>query len=515
MPGSAFAADLQYPDLTRYESTEQKLAAVQDYLFLLLETLRYVLRNLSMEENFNQAELKGWVDGLDLEAKTVVAESVIVNELYGDFGDIADLTVNELRTDYQRAARYLAGNVASLDYLHVHDEEIGFITGVVKYDAQTGEALTEQLHHGSRYFWWKDATHERMTSLEDTGLPVIVYQYAEQVKGRFSFVTETEGGQTYTVPVLKLGYGSDAGGVNGTAKLVKHASGLEMSYVTGSGKQLGMWQRGEGYLDLVGLRKPTELDFSHWNPVNGAGQFTETRDGGIESTYYVRFDQSGYPVSVTDDTGHVTTVRWDRELTYLSYVEGTGTQYIDTGYQVKANSRFVLEAELTAESPSSGSARYFFGVCNNSGTWSGYGAFLYYESGGSVNLRYKWNSATTTAISDVRAYFSKRVTVTLDGSAISIEDEDGNTLSAAVSTAWGSFPYSLALFTVHYPSGAFEPTQIGRFKLYRFRIYEGAELVRDFQPVLDANGTACLYEAVTDELFYNAGTGSFVAGSAV
>ena len=515
MPGSAFAADLQYPDLTRYESTEQKLAAVQDYLFLLLETLRYVLRNLSMEENFNQAELKGWVDGLDLEAKTVVAESVIVNELYGDFGDIADLTVNELRTDYQRAARYLAGNVASLDYLHVHDEEIGFITGVVRFDADTGEALTEQLHHGTRYFWWKDATHERMTSLEDTGLPVIVYQYTEQVKGRFSFVTETEGGQTYTVPVLKLGYGSDAGGVNGTAKLVKHASGLELSNVTGSGKQLGMWQRGEGWLDLKGLRKPTKLDFSHWDPVNGAGQFTETRDGGIESTYSVQFDQTGNPVKFIDDTGHETAVRWNRELTYLAYVQSTGTQYVNTGYEVKANSRFELEAELTRDTQKTSGAHELFGARFASGNYVGYGPFIEYGSGNTTQLRYKWNSASVT-VGNIDAYFGKRVTVTLDGSVCAIEDENGNALSDAVQTGWASHPYPFALF-VYRNSGTanYDSAQAGKFKLYRFRVYEGAELVRDFRPVMDANGVACLYEAVTDELHYNAGTGSFVAGPAV
>lgn len=498
MPGSAFAADLQYPDLTRYESTEQKLAAVQDYLFLLLETLRYVLRNLSMEENFNQTELKGWVDGLDLEAKTVVAESVIVNELYGDFGDIADLTVNELRTDYQRAARYLAGNVASLDYLHVHDEEIGFITGVVRFDADTGEALTEQLHHGTRYFWWKDATHERMTSLEDTGLPVIVYQYAEQVKGRFSFVTETEGGQTYTVPVLKLGYGSDAGGVNGTAKLVKHASGLEMSYVTGSGKQLGMWQRGEGWLDLKGLRKPTKLDFSHWDPVNGAGQFTETRDGGIESTYSVQFDQTGNPVKFIDDTGHETAVRWNLGLTPVEYIESSGTQWIDSGIVGDQDTDYYVRYMPVASSNS----------CFALGAR---------QAMGSRSLCAGWDVATGKGFADrnntrcqlQNVGVNTAVEVALTGREL---EQDGSLVYTFPADTF-TVPGSIVLFAVR-SNGSVSAGLTG-VRIYSCKFWKNGAPVRDFQPVQDANGVACLYDAVTDELFYNAGSGSFVAGPAV
>ena len=45
-----------------------------------------------------------------LEATTIIAD-----ELYAQYGAIADLTVDELRTDYMRAARYLAGNTGALD----------------------------------------------------------------------------------------------------------------------------------------------------------------------------------------------------------------------------------------------------------------------------------------------------------------------------------------------------------------------------------------------------------------
>ena len=49
-------------------------------------------------------------------------------------------------------------------------------------------------------------------------------------------------------------------------------------------------------------------------------------------------------------------------------------------------------------------------------------------------------------------------------------------------------------------------------KLYYCKIYDNGTLVRDFIPVLDWNMTPCMYDRVTEQLFYNQGTGDFVAG---
>ena len=95
MAGNFLSADMSVPDLNKYKSTDQKLSAIESYLFQLLESLRYTLRNLSMD-NFNQTDLQGWVDKLEagtVIAQTVVSQTVITNELYSDYGNIADLTV--------------------------------------------------------------------------------------------------------------------------------------------------------------------------------------------------------------------------------------------------------------------------------------------------------------------------------------------------------------------------------------------------------------------------------------
>ena len=305
MPTQFAALDTGFPTFTGKESTEEKVEALHSFTYMLLEYLRYILRNLG-PENLNEAEMKGWLDGLDIKADTVISNTIITNELYSEYGAIADLTVDELRTDYMRAARYMAGNTTNLDYIHIHDEEINFITGKVKRGSND-QPLTEQLHHGSRYFYWTDAAMTQMTSEKATEYPVIVYQYDEARKGRFFFTEEEDSqGNTYKVPVLKLGQGSDAGGVNSTGRLIKHTDGLELSYTTEQGDVIGIWLRVSGYMDLYGLRKTTRMDFSDWDN----GSFSEDVDGSRHNEYAVTFDGSGRPVKITDGDGHETEVLW-------------------------------------------------------------------------------------------------------------------------------------------------------------------------------------------------------------
>ncbi|MBR7056057.1 MAG: hypothetical protein IKI17_03095 [Oscillospiraceae bacterium] len=294
MPGNLLQAELGYPELSRYGSTDEKLTAIQNYLFLLLENLRYTLRNLSMEDNFNQSDLGRWVDGLDIAANVVVSNTVITNELYAAFGAIADLAVDELRTDWQRAQRYLDGDASNLDYIHIHDEAICFRTAVVQV-SPGGTPLTEQLHHGTRYFWWRDAGRTEMTSLEDTGLPVTVYRYTEYDKGQFCFAEERDaGGTVQKIPVLKLGAGTDATGVNGTARLVKHADGLELSYTASGGELAALHMREDGFADLrqrrASVRVDTALQRIAVTPEGALGspvliQYTESAGGNLSLTW--------------------------------------------------------------------------------------------------------------------------------------------------------------------------------------------------------------------------------------
>ena len=303
MPGGLAGLDTGLP--ARGGDTQRQLAALYDYLAMLLENLRYILGNLS-PENFNETEVSEWI-GKTVKAESVVSQTLITNELYSDYGAIADLVVDELRTDYAKAARCLAGNTAPLDYLHIRDEQIDFLTGTVK--TVNGEPLTEQLCHRGRCFWWTDAGRTQMTSQAATAWPVTVYQYDELLKGTLRFEQLTRDGATIKVPVLILGAGTgDQQDPNiGKAYLRKDADSLDI-YLHGSadnGVFIGQ------YTDIVGLRKPTRLDFSGWGDGTQNGSFTETLDGNVTRRFGVTFDADGRPVKLTDDAGHETAVVWE------------------------------------------------------------------------------------------------------------------------------------------------------------------------------------------------------------
>lgn len=240
--------------------------------------------------------------------------SADVTELYADYGMIADLTVDRLRTDYMRAFRYLDHDTSPLDYLYIHDEEISFWTGKVVYSAVTGLPEEEQMSFWGRDFYWRTdpavtpRAELQMTFTEETSWPVMSYVYDEDYgsgdgvrpKGSIHFEEESDGhGGTYKVPVFVLGQGTDPTKQteNGMAKIVKHTDGLEISYITEAGRKIGMWLGENGYNDLEGLRKVTALDFSALD----SGEFTVTLEGNIEKTYLLDYDGSGNIIAITGE----------------------------------------------------------------------------------------------------------------------------------------------------------------------------------------------------------------------
>lgn len=235
MPNGTHLLDTGFPVFTGGETAEEKLERIQNYLFMLLEELRWLLHHLG-EENFG-AEALERLDGRIrdtaselLSADTVLANTVIAGELYADYGAIADLTVRRLRTDYLRARNWLRGSTAQLDYIDIHDEQIDLITAV------TDGSVTEQLSRDGLRCFWTDETHTQMTCMKETAWPVRVYRYSELTKLSIRFQpVELSGGGSTVMPVLILGAGDGSGNARGY--IYKDQTELRIRYVpTGGGK---------------------------------------------------------------------------------------------------------------------------------------------------------------------------------------------------------------------------------------------------------------------------------------
>ena len=246
---------------------------------------------------------------IKLDGNVDVSGQLSADALYSAFGEIADLSVNRLSTS-RRVVKYLAKDTTDDNFIRVEGQSLEFVAGIAK-------STTEQAKNpnGELIYWEADpagasigsdgypyANGERIfTTTKQTSWPVMVYQYEEQVKRAISFQSDGQ----YYYPVDVFGAGDNNGKQRGY--LVKRQNSLELTYETSMGKLLGLAARDEGYMDLLGLRKSTALDFSEWD----RGYFAELVDG--EKTpyrYTVTFDQQRRPIKITDNSGHATLIRW-------------------------------------------------------------------------------------------------------------------------------------------------------------------------------------------------------------
>lgn len=247
---------------------------------------------------------------IKIDGNVDVSGQLSADALYAALGEIADLTVDRLSTS-RRIVKYLAKDTSDDNFVRIHDQYIEFVSGV--YADGTAQAENP---HGALLYWESDPSGasigsdgypyvngERIfTTTTKTDWPVMIYTYTELVKRSIAF--EQDGSGTYT-PVDVFGAGN-ADGTN-KARMLKSADGLELTYSTKGGNQIGFMLGNSGYTDIMGLRKSTGLNFSEWD----SGRFYERIDGDdTRYAYNVEFDSQGRPTKITDSTGHETAIYW-------------------------------------------------------------------------------------------------------------------------------------------------------------------------------------------------------------
>lgn len=179
-----------------------------------------------------------------------------------------------------------------------------------------------------------------------------------------------------------------------------------------------------------------------------------------------------------------------RELLYL---ESTGTQYLDSGIVCSDD----MELEITWADTGAYSMKSLFG-CGHDNT-KGY--LVLYENSLYVGQGKIADIAVTTLgvkhTLKVQTTAAGALTYTLDGTA-----------TTTTYTPPLDHNYSIHILNQN------PYTRCRVALLYGFKIKKSGALVRDYIPVMDAHGVACMYDKVTKTLLYNAGSGSFIAGGA-
>ena len=294
-------------------------------------------------------ELYGYIK---MEGNVDVSGQLSAEALYAGYGEVANLAVDQLTTS-RRIVRYLRGDSGDDNFIRIYEQHAEWVTGI-----PTGGTTQAKSPDGAPLFWPVDvsglsrgadgypvnAQQERIfTTTTPTAYPVMVYTYDEAIKRSISF--ESVNG-IYS-PIDRFGAGNAQG--NNKAWILKTADGFVIRYLTPDNREIGIRMETDGkvyidgfaydaeairaalgagsgdgdglsltdadgngisvtdgYTDISGLRKPVTIDFSALS----SGSFSETLDGGILNRYAVTRDASGRIATITDASGHVTSVVW-------------------------------------------------------------------------------------------------------------------------------------------------------------------------------------------------------------
>ena len=253
----------------------------------------------------------------------VSTEGTAVQNLYAQYGDFVDLVTDRLSTS-KRIVRYLAGDTSDDNHVRISGEKVEWVAGIC-----TGEERQAVNPYGQALYWkinpdpdgsgivtgengYPQITDAQGNAVQiytttiQTPWPVKVYVYNEQVKRKIAFELESLTGETpvYT-PTDTLG----AGNANGSNQAVirKGANGLEVLYHSNAGRNVGVKGTTDGYLDLYGVRRVSQIDLSGWDSGSFSCQFEG--DSAIYSNR-ITFDNQSRPVAITDGTGFTTAIRW-------------------------------------------------------------------------------------------------------------------------------------------------------------------------------------------------------------
>ena len=180
----------------------------------------------------------------------------------------------------------------------------------------------------------------------------------------------------------------------------------------------------------------------------------------------------------------------------LSYIESTGTQYIDTGFMHNQDTRTVMDVQATSMTTN---AWAFGGRITNANAKHD---VFYYNTNSTWTSDYHSSRKYPEGISA-----TARVLIDFDKNVCTI---NGVTVTHVATTFQSTANLMLlALNTAGTISGQMSA------KLYSCQIYDNGTLIRDFVPCISPSGEVGLFDLVNQQFYGNAGTGVFVSGERV
>lgn len=189
--------------------------------------------------------------------------------------------------------------------------------------------------------------------------------------------------------------------------------------------------------------------------------------------------------------------------TQIEYLQNTNQNnnapYIATQYVPTPNTKVVLDVALNATTTASN----FFGIINPPSS-----SFRFHI--GVYQSKWHFGVGTTSATATWKNFASPaldvaRHTLMLQGDGTCSVDSVTDKINP---NNTGSYNIPFYIFARNRGSSA----DYGYIRLWSCKIYEGNTLTMDLVPCRDSNNVGYLYDTVGNQLYGNAGTGSFVVG---
>ena len=195
----------------------------------------------------------------------------------------------------------------------------------------------------------------------------------------------------------------------------------------------------------------------------------------------------------------------------VEYIEGTGDQFLDTGYKTCESSHMVFDAMYNGYATSGYSSTMLFGSQTSVGGAAATALAVWLNSNGQMSFNdigfdSGWVSSPTIASGSRHVFAIENRTLFLDGTSIRSSGATGAYRSTV----------SVCLLRANTPTG-YQSGSNRRMKgrIYSFSASESGILAFDGIPVRVGSGSSAvgyLFDRVSGELFGNAGTGAFTIG---
>lgn len=180
--------------------------------------------------------------------------------------------------------------------------------------------------------------------------------------------------------------------------------------------------------------------------------------------------------------------------TELTYIQSSGTQYIDTGFKPNQDTRIVGDMQFLNNT--SGNPASLFGYRQSQSTQR-YEFFQY------NNLLYSpYNTSAGSTIS-------------MTTNKMSIDKNKGTTLvngSALSTITYANFQCAGNMYLFALNNNGSVANVNGNKRIYSCQIYDNGTLKRNFVPCKNPSGVVGMYDVVNNVFYQNSGTGTFTAG---